>query len=118
MITLILDWPDKALSPNSRAKWAKIAAVKQARADAYLLAKEAGVQMRPGLVRMSLTFYPPDGRLYDLDGLGSRCKAAIDGVFQALELNDHCVVELRYIRGQICREGKGSVQMIIVEANP
>ena len=114
MLTLILPWPDPALSPNHRSRWGKVKAVNAARWEACVLAKEAGVQMRPGLVKMSLTFYPPDKRQYDLDNLGARCKAAIDGVFQALELDDHCIVELRYIRGRICKGG--SVEMRIVEA--
>lgn len=117
MITLIHPWPDKSLSPNARKVWqSKSTAVKKARADAYFLAKQSGLQMRPGLVRMSLTFNPPDKSHRDLDNLGSRCKAMIDGVFQALELNDHCIIELRYIRGQICKPD-GQVVMVIVEAN-
>jgi crossover junction endodeoxyribonuclease RusA len=75
MINLILPWPSHDLSPNSRAKWKRIKAVTAARDEAYLLAIQAGLKMRPGTVRMCLTFNPPNRRRYDLDGLGSREKA-------------------------------------------
>lgn len=114
MITIKLPWPSHDLSPNSRAKWKRIKAVTAARDEAYLLAMQAGLKMRPGTVRMSLTFNPPSRRHFDLDGLGSRMKSAQDGVFDALGMDDHSIIELRYIRGQICKGG--SVEMRIVEA--
>lgn len=96
--TIILPWPDKRLSPNARLHWRPKAAVTaKARADAHLLALEAaGYNL--GAVRADLsgeapiplrvTFYPPDRRHRDDDGMVSSFKAARDGIADALKVND------------------------------
>lgn len=96
--TIVLPWPDKRLSPNARIHWRPKAAVTaKARADAHFLALEAaGYSL--GAIRTTLageapialrvTFYPPDKRHRDDDGMVSMFKAARDGIADALQVND------------------------------
>lgn len=41
-----------------------------------------------GPLYLELTFHPPDGRSYDRDNLVARMKAGIDGMADALKIND------------------------------
>lgn len=96
MITILriaLPWPDRVLHPNSRAHWRALAtAKKKARADAYLLAIDAGCRRMQlpgsGPLRLWLDFSPPDRRRRDLDGCVSSMKATIDGIADALGIDD------------------------------
>lgn len=93
-----LPWPDRRLSPNARLHWRPKAAITaKARADAHLYALEAaGYSL--GTIRSDLageapiplkvTFYPPDRRHRDDDGMVSSFKAARDGLADALHIND------------------------------
>lgn len=85
-----LPWPDKTLSPNSRPHWAKLSkAKKKAKHDAYYLALEAGLgRIEADTVAVNLTFYPPDRRPRDGDNLLASHKAALDGISQALGVDD------------------------------
>lgn len=52
--------------------------------------KEAGVRpIQPRPVLISLDFFPPDNRRRDLDGMISSMKAALDGVADALGIDDN-----------------------------
>lgn len=84
-----LPWPPKAVHPNARTHWApKARATKRMRHDAAWAAKEARVKVGDGPVHISLTFYPPDKRRRDLDGCISSCKAYLDGLADALGIDD------------------------------
>ncbi len=97
MISIELPWPDSGLSPNARIDKFALAKFKEAaKVEAYyeariqlgsevseLISVEAG-----HIVLLTMVFYPPDHRWYDLDGLHSRMKAAIDGIALALDVND------------------------------
>lgn len=89
---VVLPWPSAALSPNARhGHWASRArAVKQARVDAQMCAREQRFGGVPddGPILLTLTFCPPDNRRRDLDGLLSRAKAALDGLADALGVDD------------------------------
>lgn len=88
--TIVLPWPPQALSPNARQHWARLA---RARAN-YRLAclcavREQGVSRLPGnRWDVSLTFHPPNRRRHDRDNLLARMKAGLDGIAQALGIND------------------------------
>lgn len=88
MVTL--PWPPKELSPNTRTHWAKLAKAKKAyRATCFWLAKEAKLQAPPsGAVRVELTFYPPCRRARDKDNLIAMMKAGLDGLADAMQVND------------------------------
>jgi len=98
MIELSFPWPDRALSPNARDKWAKIAAVKQARACACRMTIDAGYRSAPEGVELWLWFYPPTRKRYDLDNLIASMKPYIDGIFDALDVNDHEIIEIHAVR--------------------
>lgn len=89
-IKFFLPWPNKTLSPNSRVHWSALAkAKKKAKSDAYYLALEAGLgKIEADTVSVKLTFYPPSKRRYDSDNLLAQHKGAIDGISQAIGIDD------------------------------
>lgn len=87
MIQIDLPWPSKDLSPNARCHWAvKARAVKKARHEAMWLAQ--AFEAPDGDLNVSLTFAPPDRRRYDDDNLIARMKAGMDGIADALGVDD------------------------------
>ena len=90
MITIRLPWPPKELSPNARVHWAKKAGVSQKyRQDArWLTLCEMAGNCYPDLTRLRLTFCPPDKRRRDLDNMLASIKNGIDGIADALGVDD------------------------------
>lgn len=88
---IILQWPSADLSPNSRCHWAKKAkAAKDARQAANWATKAAGVRIKgSGAIDLHILFYPPSKRRFDLDGLLSRIKSTLDGIADALGVDDY-----------------------------
>lgn len=90
MIDLELPWPGTALSPNSRVHWAKLAKAKKLYRHmcwALTLDQEARVTS-DGPLRLELTFYRPTRRSMDRDNLLARMKSGLDGVCDALKIDD------------------------------
>lgn len=88
MMTIDLPWPPKELSPNQRLHWAKLASVKKKyRHDCHMLTLASG-QKIAGRHHLALTFFPPDKRARDRDNLLASMKAGLDGVADALGIND------------------------------
>jgi crossover junction endodeoxyribonuclease RusA len=90
MIEIRLPWPPSELSPNSRLHWAQLARAKKIYRQACCAVTQATKQTlgESGYLRVELTFYRPDRRSYDHDNLLSRMKAGLDGVADALQIND------------------------------
>ena len=93
MIELVLGWPPSNLSPNARLHWAKLArAKKQYRNACFSVSKEQlkkfNTENIPEKLVLEMTFIPPDRRSYDRDNLVARMKAGIDGLADALKIND------------------------------
>ena len=91
MTPIALPWPDKALSPNSRTHWAaKAITVKAHRSDGYWNAYIAGWGRWPKDVAptVTITFQPPDNRRRDTDNMLASCKAYLDGIADALGVDD------------------------------
>ena len=93
MITITLDWPDKDLSPNTRQHWTKLAQAKaDYRGQCWLMtrAKRADWEGKipDGDLMLRMTFVPPDNRKRDRDNLIARMKAGIDGLAEALGIDD------------------------------
>ena len=95
MIEIVLGWPPSDLSPNKRLHWAKLAAAKKQyrknclSASREQLKKYRGVTENiPEKLVLEMTFIPPDRRSYDRDNLVARMKAGIDGLSDALRIND------------------------------
>ena len=89
-LILTLPWPPTALSPNQRLHWSKLAKAKKAYREACAwTAKEQGARrIDADKLHLSLTFYPPSRRAFDLDGLLSRMKSGLDGLADVLEVDD------------------------------
>jgi crossover junction endodeoxyribonuclease RusA len=90
MIAISLPWPDARLSPNGRGHWRVSHEAKQtAKANAFWIAKEAigqAIARRP--VHVAITFHPKSKRRQDDDNMLASNKAALDGVAQALGVDD------------------------------
>lgn len=91
MIVVELPFPSPKLSPNARLHWAVVSKAKKAfRKDALLLTMSAAHGRKPPVARqrLDMTFYPPGNYGYDRDNLIARMKAGIDGISDALGIDD------------------------------
>ena len=87
---VILPWPPKELSPNSMIHWAKKAKHKKLyRTACWVLSLNARISCsKLGKVPIEITFYPPDRRHRDADNMVASIKSGLDGVADALGVND------------------------------
>ena len=111
MSTIILPWPAKQLHPNARVHWAVRAKhAKKARADGYYAAKAVGVTAHPNGAALAIVFYPPDARRRDMDGMLSAIKSALDGIADALGVDDsRFAINMR--RGEPVKGGRVEVSL-------
>lgn len=90
-MNVTLPWPLKALSPNARPHWAELSKAKKAyRQACHLLALQAGAKQFAvaGPLHVELTFYPPDRRQRDQDNMLAAMKSGLDGLADALGVDD------------------------------
>ncbi len=88
---IVLPWPPPELSPNSRTHWSpKARAAGRYRfICATLTRTKAGErQFAIGRIPVTLEFVPPDRRRRDVDNMLAAMKAGLDGVADALRVND------------------------------
>ena len=84
-----LPFPAKALWPNGRAHWAvKARETKKHRAWAYGATLQKRLPPPPGRVNVRLTMHPKTAHAIDADNAVASCKAYLDGIAQALGVND------------------------------
>lgn len=86
-----LPWPEPALWQNRRVHWrVRAKATKAARMSAWGIACDEGL-FTSGIKspRLVFSFYPPDRRKRDLQNMPATMKAAIDGIADALGVDDH-----------------------------
>ena len=100
LVSWPLPWPDTKLSPNQRQHWTKLAKAKKAyRQSCYLRTLEQisiwKGKLPEGDLVLTLTFVPPDKRKRDVDNLLARMKAGLDGVAEALGIDDSRFVQIR-----------------------
>lgn len=89
-VLIPLDWPDSALIPHAKGHWrTKAKATRAARKAAGLLAIAGGVKNVPGPHDLHFTYYPPDRRRRDIANVHAALKAAIDGIADALDVDDN-----------------------------
>ena len=91
MIEFVLPWPPKVLSPNARVHWAKrSAAAKAYRHECGWTTKAAGLlNLAPsGQILLDIEFIEPDRHRRDLDNMLASIKSGIDGIADALGVND------------------------------
>lgn len=117
---LRLPWPPAQLSPNRRLHWASVArAKKQYRQSCWatvasLLAENRRVPS--GGLALSLRFLPPNRRSYDRDNLLARMKAGIDGMCDALGIDDRRFQRVTVEVGEPVKGG--AVEVTITEGRP
>jgi hypothetical protein len=90
-VSIILPWPPKELSPNyrSRSHWPKTRATKKARGWARLATLENKPEIpAEGDIRLVATCHPPTAHARDGDNLNASLKAYLDGIADALKVND------------------------------
>jgi crossover junction endodeoxyribonuclease RusA len=76
------------LNPNARPHWrAKAACAKVYRTQAWYLTKAAHIESNA--LTVGIVFRPPDKRRRDLDNCLASFKAALDGIADALGVNDN-----------------------------
>lgn len=91
MITVVLPWPPRQLSPNQRLHWSAVSKAKgRYRFACSTLMREAlkGREVNADRLNVAFTFYPPDKRHRDTDNMIAAMKAGIDGMADALGVDD------------------------------
>lgn len=93
-LTITLPWPDTSLMPNRKngRHWGNTQAAKvRARQDGFMGAKIA-MDREPfaasGRLSLRITFAAPDKRRRDIDNLLACIKPQLDGIAQALGVDD------------------------------
>lgn len=101
---IVLPWPARVLHPNSRAHWTALAkARRQARVQALLLAREAGWHLRQwpqGRLHVWIDGYAKDRRRRDHDGFLASLKAHLDGIADAMGVDDSRFVPHPWIKDE------------------
>lgn len=101
-LTIYLPWPDSALRPNARVdRRAKAAVVREHREAAAMITRAVldGRSFVADRLSVRVVFNPPDRRRRDLDGMLSSIKSELDGVFDALGMDDQCIDRMLLVRG-------------------
>lgn len=91
-LEILLPWPDAKLSPNARQHWrthyrAKKAYLQTCRLLVLSTRPRRVPKDSPLLVH--LQFAPPSRHRHDADNLVARMKSGLDGLAQALQVDDH-----------------------------
>ena len=104
---IILPWPPKELSPNARLHWAeKAKLVKIWRKVGWTETNISGVKITgTGMIDLHITFNPPDKRRRDMDNMLSSAKSLLDGVADALGVNDGRF-QLHLLVGEVVKKGR------------
>ena len=118
MILIILPWPSPKLSPNARLHWRakvgpkadakRIAAWATVAAPGFYQARDA-MKATDARIPVKITFYPPDKRHRDADNMVASIKAALDGVADALAVNDRRFVP-QFNFAEPCKPGRVEVE--------
>jgi crossover junction endodeoxyribonuclease RusA len=93
-VVLLLDWPVAALWQNSRCHWSRRArATKSAVAASGYLAHSGGIRKGTHAnARLVWTFIPPDNRRRDVSNCIGALKAHIDGIAEAIGVDDSIIL--------------------------
>jgi len=112
---LVLPWPDRVLHPNARPHWAaKAKAAKKARHQGKLYALECRwnrLQLPDGPLHVWIDGYPADRRRRDADGLLSSLKPWLDGIADALGVDDRRFVPHPWVKPEVRRGGEVRVRI-------
>lgn len=85
-----LAWPHPDLSPNARVHWARLAKAKKAyrTSSAWRVLSQGGKKLTAKSLQVRVSFVPPDRRKRDKDNMLAAIKAGLDGVADALGVDD------------------------------
>lgn len=112
---LVLPWPSRDLHPNARVHWSKRAkAAKAARADAHLLTLEARWKewdLGDGPIHVWIDGYGTDRRRRDADGLLSSLKPTLDGIADALGIDDRRFVPHPWVKEEVRKGGEVRIRI-------
>ena len=111
MITLTLPWPDRRLSPNARLDRRQVAGIKAREKEAariltiekYFVGYLADVKVDQPV---SIEFCPPDNIKRDRDNLLASLKSQLDGVAEALGIDDSRFEPITIRRGPVVKGGQ------------
>lgn len=91
-LRVVLPWPHRGLSPNARVHWAvkrKLVQAARRHAHAETFYKAQGCRAVPlDRIGYRCSFYPPDRRARDEDNLIACMKSYLDGIAEALRIDD------------------------------
>ena len=116
MMTIILPWPDSALSPNSHLHWrhkepARVLAIQ----TAFVLAKKVKWPYPPGAdIMLHLVLCPPDRRRRDWDNLVASCKFYQDGFCAAWGIDDSQIRGGTWRWGNVVKGGEVCVKLEVM----
>lgn len=100
-----LPWPPAKLSPNARGNWRTKEKARTAyKLEGYIAAR--GMRAPEGDIHLSITFHPPDKRHRDLDNCLASVKYALDGIANALKINDTAFRPITIDWGEPVKNGK------------
>ena len=115
MKEIILPWPSRDLHPNSRVHWTvKARAVREARHEAWAIAKAARwtiAEWPDGRLHVWIDGYPTDRRRRDADGLLSSLKAALDGIAEAMGVDDRRFVPHPWVHDEVRKGGEVRIRI-------
>ncbi len=104
---LILPWPSKDLSPNSRVHWrARHRAAKAYRKACHLVTVASRFQVPDGDLALRIEFCPPDRRARDDDNLIASFKSGRDGIAEALGIDDKRFKTLASVSDEVVKGGE------------
>ena len=120
MIEIVLPWPDKRLSPNSRCHWReKAEATTEARSYAYTEAvierSDKRLSTLSGYYQATYIFNPPDRRRRDIDNCLAMMKSSQDGVCQAYKMDDTNIRRTVLEWGEVVKSGKVVLRLEEIE---
>lgn len=111
-IVIILPWPHRDLSPNSRCHWSRKArAAKAARHEAGWAALESGARaLQADALNVTLTFTPPSRRRMDLDNMLASMKPHLDSIADVVGVDDS-KWSLALRREEPCKPGMVKIEL-------
>lgn len=112
---ITLSWPVQALWPNRKAHYLrKSDAARVAKNEGYYATK-AGVWQsfkdHKGNIPLQVTFFPPDARRRDLDGMFSAMKNFLDGIALAIGVDDTRFRPISLDVGEVRKGGAVEVEI-------
>jgi hypothetical protein len=108
-----LSWPPSVLNPNIKAHWrTKHQWAKVYKHEAYILSKKGYrfALMAEEPINVHVIFYPPDNRHRDEDNMLASLKAALDGIAQAIGVDDRWF-RISHEVGEVVKEGAVIVRL-------